>query len=351
MTTRSPRLRFLQAVDSVSRWLPRQHLPLPRNEAGVALSPFLQGLLQLRRLATALQGGFTSAQEMRQRFRQEMLALQVGFPVQQVEEISIPGPAGPLQARLYRPASTEALPVLLLYFHGGGFIMGDLDTHDDACRLLCQHSGMSLLAVDYRLAPEYPFPAAVEDAQAAAQWALENAARLGLQAVAVGGDSAGGNLAAVIAQTLSANSNKLLAQLLIYPGTDRSTARPSHARFGEGFFLTREDRELFYQSYLSDALTQATDPRVSPLLGQCPPDTAPALIVTAGFDMLRDEGTAYAAFLRQAGIPTEQLHFDALGHGFINLAGIHQESRQALADIASHWRLLCQHHLNRGEKS
>lgn len=336
----SPRLHLLQTMDRFSSWLP-SHL-LTRNDAGAALSPFLEGLRYLRNLPASWKSPVTSPQEMRRKFRADMQALRVGFPLRTIQETIIPGAAGELKARHYHPDGNDVLPVLLVYFHGGGFIMGDLDTHDDACRLLCQQSGMPLLAVDYRLAPEHPFPSAVNDSLHAVQWAQDNAARLGVKAIAVGGDSAGGNLAAVTAQAMAAAGKPLLAQLLIYPGTDRSTARPSHRLFGKGFFLSEEDRDLFYSHYLAGQEFLGADPRVSPLLGSPDARTAPALIVTAGFDMLRDEGDAYALHLRSAGLTAEQLYFDQLGHGFINLAGVHGESRQALTGIAARWRNLCQ---------
>jgi acetyl esterase len=350
MSATSARLRVLQAMDRIATWLP-ERLPLPKNDTGAALSPFLQGLRHLRRLTSA---GQISAHAMRRRFRQDMLALRIGFPVRRTEDLTIPGRAGPLAARCYWPMANSALPVLLVYFHGGGFVMGDLDTHDDACRLLCEESGMPVLAVDYRLAPEHPFPAALEDADAAVRWAFANTTRFGVDAIAIGGDSAGANLAAVTAQTLAAEGTSgrgtvLHAQLLIYPSTDRSTPRPSHRLFGEGFFLNHIDRELFYRCYLGTRPQLATDPRVSPLLNPAPGRLPPALVVTAGFDMLRDEGNAYAEHLAQHGTRVEHLRFDRLGHGFINLAGVHRDSRVATVHLARHWQALCRQPLSQGE--
>lgn len=341
-------LRLLQAINAVASWLPTDHPRLSKSDAGVALSPFLEALRHLRQLTTAKGSDKPSAQSVRRKFRSDLLKMRVGFPVREARDMNIPGAAGALKARLYRP-SDDALPLLLVYFHGGGFVVGDLDTHDDACRLLCQESGMPVLAVDYRLAPEHPFPAAVEDAEAAVRWALDHAAGLGAQAVAVGGDSAGGNLAAVTAQTLAGEGVRLLAQLLIYPGTDRTTTRLSHALFGEGFFLSQGERELFYHHYLDGQPALEADPRVSPLLKVDPGVLAPALVVTAGFDMLRDEGEAYAAHLAATGTAVTQLRFDRLGHAFINLAGVHTESRLAATQIARHWRQLCHQSSFKGE--
>lgn len=339
------RLRVLRALDAVTSMLPSDFPLQPRNEADVPLAPFLQGLRYLRKL-TALRGADAhSVYAVREQFRQDMKALRIGFPVRDVQELTLPGVAAPLRARCYQPAVRDALPILLVYFHGGGFVMGDLDTHDDACRLLCQESGMPVLAVDYRLAPEHPFPAAVEDAEAAVRWALAHKPQLGVEVVAIGGDSAGANLAAVTAQALARSEQSLLAQLLIYPSTDRATARPSHQRFGRDYFLSQKERDLFYHSYLAGQPLDA-DPRVSPLLNREPGALPAAVLVTAGFDMLRDEGEAYADHLRCSGTPVELMRFERLGHGFINLASAHTESKMALCQIAAQWRQHCRLHLN-----
>ncbi|MCC2639404.1 MAG: lipase [Moraxellaceae bacterium] len=351
MTTVSLRHRFLQAMDAVASRLPAGLALLPKNDADEPLSPFLEGLRHLRRLTAPRNAAALSPQALRERFRADLLALRVAFPVRDVRHVSIPGAGGELRARHYRPATTTVLPVLLVYFHGGGFVFGDLDTHDDACRLLCQESGMPVLSVDYRLAPEHPFPAAVQDAEAAVRWALENREALGVEAIAVGGDSAGGNLAAVTAQSLAGTGSPLLAQLLVYPGTDRSTPRASHRLFSDGYFLSRDDREFFYHHYLGGQQQLAADPRVSPLLNPAPGTLAPALMVTAGFDMLRDEGEAYAEHLRETGTRVAQMRFERLGHGFINLASVHGDSRLGLKQIAEQWRSICQQQLNRGEKA
>lgn len=286
---------------------------------------------------------------MREAFRRDMLSLRVGYPVREVRDLTIPGPAGPIPARYYR-SGHRGPPVVLVYFHGGGFIMGDLDTHDDACRLLARDSGMAILSVEYRLAPEHPFPTGLEDAEAAASWAEANLPALGGRALAIGGDSAGANLAAVVAQRFAAQQRPLVAQLLIYPGTDLTVKRPSHSRFGQGFFLNAADRERFYGAYLSGNSLLGADHRVSPLLNPSPGRLAPALIVTAGFDMLCDEGTAYASYLTAHGIAVEQMQFGSLGHGFINLVGVHNESQVAVTSIAHSWRTLCHRALTSGNR-
>ncbi|MGH8494275.1 MAG: alpha/beta hydrolase [Moraxellaceae bacterium] len=351
MMTVSLRHRVLQAMDAVASRLP-EHLALfPKNDVNEPLSPFLEGLRHLRRLTAPRNAAALSPQALRARFRADLLALRSGFPVNDVRNLAIPGADGILRARHYVPATATALPVLLVYFHGGGFIFGDLDTHDDACRLLCQESGMPVLSVDYRLAPEHPFPAAVQDAEAVVRWALKNLAQFGVEALAVGGDSAGGNLAAVTAQTCAATGAPLLAQLLLYPGTDRVTPRASHHLFSHGFFLSRDDREFFYHHYLNGQQQLASNPQVSPLLNPAPGSLAPALVVTAGFDMLRDEGEAYADHLQRTGTRTERMRFERLGHGFINLASVHTDSRRAVQQITAQWRSLCQQHLIHGEKA
>lgn len=334
----TPRARALRAIDRMLS---------PRHDGGTApgpsssLAPFLGVLRRLRRLSAGGGAGHDPL-AMRERFQNDMRSLRVGFGIGDVSDLSMQTATGSLQARLYRPGGQAAQAPLLLYFHGGGFIMGDLDTHDDACRLLCEGSGMPVLSAAYRLAPEAPFPAAVDDALAAAVWARQHLAELGASALSIGGDSAGANLAAVTAITLAQRGQPVLAQLLIYPGTDRSQAYPSHRQFGKGYFLDASDRELFYRCYLQDGgLQQESDWRVSPMLASVPRGLAPALMVTAGFDMLRDEGLAYARHLAGAGTAVQSMHYARLGHGFINLAGVHQASRIALLDIASQWRSLC----------
>jgi len=300
------------------------------------LPPFLQVLRRLRRLGH--HDG--SALAIRQCFHADMADFRVGFAIGSVQDLAIPTDHGMLAARLYRPTSPAKGAPLTVYFHGGGFIMGDLDTHDDACRLLCEGSGMPLLSVAYRLAPEAPFPAAVDDAMASARWALTQLDALGAPALALGGDSAGANLAAVTAARLALEGQHVAAQLLIYPGTDLSQIRPSHTQFGEGYFLDRTERETFYGVYLRDVQAHAADVRVSPMLASVPPGMAPALVVTAGYDMLKDEGDAYARHLQRASTPAQQLHFHRLGHAFINLASVHRESRSGVEQVARAWRAL-----------
>jgi acetyl esterase len=254
-----------------------------------------------------------------------------------VRDLDIETPAARLRARLYTaPESATAQP-LLVYYHGGGFTYGDLETHDGVCRLLCRHSGAHVLAIDYRLAPEHPFPAAVEDAHAAYRWAVEHALELGADAgrIGVGGDSAGGNLAAVVAQLCARETGAAPAlQLLIYPVTDFAARRPSRDLFAEGFLLTSTEMDWFDGNYLGGVGGAERDPRASPLLGQDLGGLPPAIVVTAAFDPLRDEGEEYARALAAAGTPTMLRRFHGFIHAFINFAGVSRSCREAVVEIA-----------------
>jgi len=255
-----------------------------------------------------------------------------------VRDLDIDTQGGGLRARHYAPPTAGETRPLLVFYHGGGFTYGDLETHDAFCRLLCAHAGVHVLAIDYRLAPEHPFPAAAEDARAALRWASEHAHELGADAacVGVGGDSAGGNLAAVAAQLAAHDGGPAPAlQLLIYPVVDftRQTGR-SRELFGEGFFLTTRDMDWFDGNYLGPAREAALDPRVSPILAQDLSGLARAIVVTAAFDPLRDEGEAYAEAMRAAGTPVILRRFGGLIHAFINLAGVSTRCRDAVMEIA-----------------
>jgi acetyl esterase len=271
-----------------------------------------------------------------------IVAARPPLPMARAESLQIPGPAGAIGARLYLPvgAPTQNSP-LLVYYHGGGWVIGDLDTHDGPCRFLASHSGARVLSIDYRLAPEHPFPAAAEDAWAAYAWARTNAAELGSDPsrIAVGGDSAGGNLAAVVSLLAREQSAPPPAmQLLIYPVTTVAQELPSRAMFDEGFLLTRRDMDFFEDNYLP-ADADRTDPRVSPLevddLGGLPP----AYVATAGFDPLRDEGEAYAQRLREAGVRVALRRHPGLVHSYANLTAISRTSRQAMLEAAGALRM------------
>ncbi|SON62560.1 Carboxylesterase NlhH [Mycobacterium simulans] len=239
----------------------------------------------------------------------------------EVNDMVLPGPDGELRARHYRPVGDVAAP-LLVFYHGGGFALGDLDTHDALCRLTSRDAGVHVLSVDYRLAPEHRAPAAVDDAYAAFQWAYEHAGELGAipEQVAVGGDSAGGNLAAVVAQLARDSGGPTpVLQWLIYPRTDFTAQTRSLSLFARGFLLTRRDINWFESQYLRGSGIARTDPRVSPALTESLSGLAPALIAVAGFDPLRDEGAEYAMALRAAGTAVDLRRMGSLTHGFVNL--------------------------------
>jgi len=235
------------------------------------------------------------------------------------------GPAGPVPLRAYRPPGTgkgERLPALV-YFHGGGWVMGDLDTHDVVCRQLAAGARCAVFSVDYRLAPEHPFPAAVEDSVAATSYLAREAAALGVDAtrIAVGGDSAGGNLAAVVALTArDAGSPAICFQLLVYPATDQRAELASHARNAEGYLLNRAAIEYFRGQYLprrEDWLDWRASPLLAPSLAKLPS----AFVLTAGYDPLVDEGHAYAERLEREGVPIEYREYADMVHGFLLMGG------------------------------
>ena len=268
--------------------------------------------------------------------RREALAVQLNpTPVAGVRDLTIDGADDSLDARLYTPPG-GGRPPLLVYFHGGGFVSGDLDTHDEPCRLLCREAGHVVLSVAYRRAPEHPFPAAHDDALAAFRWAQDHALHLGADPthVTVGGDSAGANLATATAQA-TRDDRPPAAQLVIYPTVDTPTDRPSRSLF-DGFFLADSERSGYFEVYTRRTDAPADDPRLSPIYG--PLDgLAPALVVVAGFDVLRDESEAYAEALRAAGSRVLMQREPSLPHGFVNMTGVSRTARRATAEMAHRW--------------
>ena len=263
-----------------------------------------------------------------------------------IEPITIPGPAGTIPARHYRPADDDPAP-LLVFFHGGGFVFGDLETHDSACRLICRDAGVHVLAIDYRLAPEHKAPAAAEDAYAAYLWAREHAAELGADPdrIAVGGDSAGGCLAAVVTRLARDAGAPLPAlQWLIYPVTDMRGGTTSRTLFADGFLLTKRNMDWFEGAYVDGSGIDVTDPRVSPLLADDLTGLSPALVVTAGFDPLRDEGEQYADKLRAAGVTVDARRMGPMTHAFLNMNALGGQVSQCNAEMISALRA----HLVRG---
>jgi acetyl esterase len=262
---------------------------------------------------------------------------------------TIPGAAGPRRARVYVPRDARGGPSAgLVYFHGGGWVVGSIESHDRFCRVLASKAGVVVVSVDYRLAPEHPFPAAVDDSIAATRWVLANAGSLGIDAdrVAVGGDSAGGTLAAVVSQALRDDARRPAFQLLIYPATDLTRALPSHAHFGQGYFLPRSAGDFYVGHYAPDAATH-TDPRGSPLFAPDLSRLPPALVATAGFDPLVDEGRAYADKMREAGVDVEYVCSEGSMHGFVHLAGVVREAARVVELMAE--RLRCALARRRGD--
>lgn len=257
-------------------------------------------------------------------------------PVHAVEDRAVPGPAGPVPIRVYRPSERAGLPVVV-WFHGGGWVVGDLDSHDPMLRLLAPDAGCLAVSVGYRLAPEHRFPAAVEDALAAYRWVRDHAAELGGDAarVAVGGDSAGGNLAAVTALLLrEAGEPQPVLQVLVYPVTDHEFERPSMVENARGYFLEADGMRWFYDHYARDARDHA-DWRMSPLRAPSVDGLAPAFVVTAEFDPLRDQGEAYARRLVDAGVPVEVHRVDGMFHGFFGMHPVLEAARGAWDDAVA----------------
>jgi acetyl esterase len=317
--------------------------PPPRLD-GQELAPDIQMLLELgkRTGETSLVEGRTVEQARAENRAEVPVVCGPPRPMARIEELKIPGPDSEMPARLYVALGAPQPPQpLLVYYHGGGWVIGDLDTHDSACRFLAEHSGCRVLSVDYRLAPEHPFPVPVEDAVAAFAWALEHAAELGAdpERMAVGGDSAGGNLStALCLQNRDAGNPQPALQLLLYPVTDAVGGQQSRNTFAEGFLLTREDMEWFENHYIPDGIDEA-DPRASMMRAEDVSGLPPAYVATCGFDPLRDEGEIYAARMREAGVPVVlQRHRDQI-HGFANLTAICPSARTAMLEVAGALRM------------
>jgi acetyl esterase len=315
----------------------------PVRVDGDTLAPQMQltlALLERRREPPPETVSPAQAREQRRR----LAAIFAGKPTEVGAVADVDLDAGvPLHARHYAPSEGGGPHPMLVYYHGGGFTYGDLDTHDSACRILCKHAGAHVLAIDYRLAPEHPFPAAVEDARAALAWAHQHAGLLGADPhrIGVGGDSAGGNLAAVVCQLAARDGGPApVLQLLIYPATDFTRRRRSRELFGEGFLLTNSEMDWFEDNYLGPERTYASDPRASPLLADDMSGLAPAYVVTASFDPLRDEGEEYAAALRAAGTPVGVRRFPGFIHAFVAGAGVSRPARDAVIEIAGATRAM-----------
>ena len=289
---------------------------------GATLDLQLQALLRMMKLAgePELHEGSIEASRARMDRSAPMLDYR-NVEGMAVTDRTIPGAQGPRRARIYRPKDRGR--GALVWFHGGGFALGSIRSHDGVCRALAKRARATVISIDYRLAPEHPFPAGVEDAIATSRWVLANAASLDIDAgaVAVGGDSAGGNLTAVVTQALRQDELRPIFQLLVYPAVDFTRQHESHEYFADGFILSRASIDWFIGHYLSST-ELFHDPRASPLFAEDLSGLPPALVLTAGFDPLRDEGRRYAERMLAAGNDVEHVCADGMLHGFFNMGGM-----------------------------
>lgn len=275
-----------------------------------------------------------SVAEARAQYEGRIRLMAPGAEVASVHERTVAGPGGALKLRIYRPIGQGPFP-LLAFFHGSGFVLCSLDTHDGMCRNLCEGARCVVVSVDYRLAPEHKYPAGLDDCVFATHWIVEHAAELEGDAnrLAVAGDSAGGNMAAAAAMRIRDHGGpKLRGQLLIYPVTDYHTpGTPSYRENAEGYGLTRDTMVWFWDHYLNDP-SEAGDPYVSPLRARDFANLPPALVVTAEYDPLRDEGESYAEKLRNAGTPVVVSRWDGMNHGFFFWVGRVDKTGEAMAE-------------------
>ena len=310
----------------------------PKNDCGAPLDRQVHILLQMMDNVGSPKLEELGAYEARQVYRRANQTFDLApCEMHSVEDRQIVGPGGDIGLRIYRPVVGE-LPGVVFY-HGGGFVIGDLDGYDGFCRAFAERTGCLVVSVDYRLAPEHPFPAAVDDCVQAFRWVRANAGELNVdrEQIAVAGDSAGANLATVVCQQqIVADEPTPARQLLLYPKVDQQGDYPCRKLFGHGFFLTDDMICWFSQCYLKEA--DKSDPRASPIVFDRLGEMPPAMIVTAGFDPLRDEGEVYAARLGDAGVDVSYRCQDELVHGFITMGGIVDAAAQAVADIAEEFR-------------
>jgi acetyl esterase len=328
---------LLGLPSSVQRALLRRRVELD----GQTLASEIQLMLALQRITREPRTEDLPIGEGRDSLVRQASLISWRQPIGAIRDLMVDGAEGELPARLYLPSSrlgADPAPTLL-FLHGGGWTYGGLESHDGACRHLAEQSGVQVLAVDYRLAPESPFPAAADDAVAAFRWLAKNtdAVNADPDRLAVGGDSAGGNLAALVALTAAREGLPLQFQLLVYPATDFTRRTVSRNLFNEGFFLNEKFMDQCTDWYLGDPAKEQ-DPRASVLLADVPAETAPALVVTAGFDPLRDEGEAYASRLADAGVAVEMVRFEGMIHGFFNMVSCGRETPAHNREIAGRLR-------------
>lgn len=307
----------------------------PVRRDGLELALDAQLLLRLLSLTEFSPTGATP-EEVRARTAASRSTLgRYPAPGVRARDLFVPGDPT-IPTRLYEPVDLAPGSPLLVYYHGGGWVVGDLDSHDGICRYLAKHANVRVLSVDYRLAPEHPFPAATEDAIDAFQYAVDNAEKFGADAsaVAVGGDSAGGNLAAAVSlEAVRSGGPRPVFQLLFYPATDPTVRRRSRDLFAEGFHLTDHEMTWYLEQYCPDAEARS-DPRVAVLLAEDLRGLPPTYLATAGFDPVRDEGNAFADRLRDAGVPVVKRQQDDLIHGFASYLNVGTRFREAVAEAA-----------------
>lgn len=313
---------------------------LPRRADGVELDPTTALALRLHALAKRPPLESLSPVEARLEITANTGATELDrVPLASVEDTTFPGRAGLLAARIYRATKDERAPALL-FFHGGGFVVGDLEGYDPLCRFLAKQLGATVVSASYRLAPEHPFPAAIEDGVAAIRWLREVAPTLGIDParLAVGGDSAGGNLATVVARLVKGDAGPpLAAQLLLYPATDMTRSMRSHETFAKGFYLTKSLTTWFRGQYVQRP-ELLVHPDASPIFATDLEGSAPAIVIVAGFDPLYDEGVAYAGRLVAAGVRVEVVDAPHLIHGFASMAGVVPSARAVLIDVTARLR-------------
>jgi len=286
-------------------------------------------------------GYYPPLPELRQQLRVMVSLMDEPAPdLPRIEDIRIPGPAGEIPARIYSSSAARTLQPAAVYFHGGGWVQGDLETHHGLCARLAKHAGVLVVAVDYRLAPEHKFPAAVEDCQAAYQWVRAKGRDVGADTARVGvaGDSAGGNLSAVVSQLAAVSGAPVpTCQVLIYPAVDASLETDSHRELAEGHVIPRE-RILWYMTQYLSRDADRTDLRFSPLRAASLKGQPPAMIVTAGFDPLRDEGRAYGDRLREAGVDVVYREYPGQIHAFVSLTKAIPQGMACTLEVADYLR-------------
>jgi acetyl esterase len=306
------------------------------------LHPQTRALLELMEQRGLVPTHTLAYAEARRLYRERRAFTQPPPPdIGALRELQASGPAGPIPLRMYRPlgAAPGAVLPVLVYFHGGGWVIGDLDTHDTLCRELANGAGIAVVSVDYRLAPEHRFPAAFDDSLAATRWVVDQAASLGLDAsrVALGGDSAGGNLAAAVSIALRDAGKAPAFQLLIYPATDQRRGQASYGMAVHRLTLSAQTVAYFHDFYITDP-AHDLDWRASPLLAEDLSKLPPAFVLTAGHDPLRDEGLQYAQRLSESGVHATLVNFERQIHGFVLMGKVIDEAKAAVALCAAQLR-------------